>query len=119
MRTLYIYLQVIDTLRGTRSMNYKTIKYTGSTDTEHCVGRSQVCACGAFLLFVLEQDWMKSISCIIAPIQKLLARSCKNLTQFMQVVSCTYLPPEILQDFAGFIHGHQESCILQQNFAVR
>ena len=29
---------------------------------------------------------------VLRPIQKLLARSCKNLTEFMQVVSCTYLP---------------------------
>ena len=63
--------------------------------------------------------WNNMVTRYSIPIQKLLARSCKNLTQFMQVVSCTYLPSEILQDFAGFMYGHQESCILQQNLAVR
>ena len=32
------------------------------------------------------------------PIQKRLARSCMNLTQFLQVGSCTHLPYRTLQD---------------------
>ena len=51
------------------------------------------------------------------PIQKLLARSCKNLTQFMQVVSCTYLPLRNLARFcriyiwaSRILHSTAKSC---------
>ena len=53
------------------------------------------------------------------PIQKLLARSCKNLTQFMQAVSCTYPSSEILQDSfridiwaPRILHSTAKSCSL-------
>ena len=53
----------------------------------------------------------------VLPIQKPLARSCKNLTQFMQVVSCTYLPPRNLAWFfqdrhcaSRILHSTAKSC---------